>query len=220
MWTLPRKTVCAIAPPIIAAAMLSRKLEPTNTSTSSRKAPFQSSGKVGRQDRGHLALLEQVGQQGEAEEEQQQVHQDHPLVLQVQAEAGQAGAGLERRPQHFVKRDDDRPGDGDAHRLGVEQGDAGEDAGEQDEFDRRHGRVSLHRGSRQARLSGAARCGRPGLPSGRARSSVGVVLPAVRDSRACSWQSACLGSPQGAADRRRPRADRPGKSRQCLTLFW
>ena len=44
MCTLPLKTVCAIAPPIIAAAMLSRKLDSTNTSTSSTKQPFQSSG--------------------------------------------------------------------------------------------------------------------------------------------------------------------------------
>ena len=49
MCTLPRNTVCAMAPPIIAAAMLSRKLDSTNTSTSSTKPPFQSSGrKCGR----------------------------------------------------------------------------------------------------------------------------------------------------------------------------
>ena len=35
----------AMVPPISAAAMLSRKLEITNTTTSSRKPPFQSSGR-------------------------------------------------------------------------------------------------------------------------------------------------------------------------------
>ena len=45
MCTLPRNTVAATAPPIIAAAMLSRKLDSTKTSTSSTKPPFQSSGR-------------------------------------------------------------------------------------------------------------------------------------------------------------------------------
>ena len=45
MWTFLRKTVCAIAPPISAAAMLSRKADSTKTMASSAKAPFQSSGR-------------------------------------------------------------------------------------------------------------------------------------------------------------------------------
>jgi hypothetical protein len=43
--TLPRNSVWAMAPPIMAAAMLSRKLESTKTITSIAKAPFQSSGR-------------------------------------------------------------------------------------------------------------------------------------------------------------------------------
>ncbi len=43
--TLPRNTVCAIAPPISAAAMLSRNADSTNTIASSTKQPFQSSGR-------------------------------------------------------------------------------------------------------------------------------------------------------------------------------
>ena len=45
IWTFPRNTVCAIAPPIGAAAMLSRKDDSTNTITSSTNAPFQSRGR-------------------------------------------------------------------------------------------------------------------------------------------------------------------------------
>ncbi len=45
MCTLCRNTVAATVPPIRAAAMLSRKLDSTNTIASSRKAPRQSSGR-------------------------------------------------------------------------------------------------------------------------------------------------------------------------------
>ena len=45
MWTLPRKTVCAMAPPIIAAAMLSRNEDSTNTIASSANAPFACPGR-------------------------------------------------------------------------------------------------------------------------------------------------------------------------------
>ena len=44
MCTLPRNTVDATVAPIIAAAMLSRKPESTNTSASSARPPFQPSG--------------------------------------------------------------------------------------------------------------------------------------------------------------------------------
>ena len=94
-------------------------------------------------------------------------------MLQVQAEAGQAGAGPERRPEHLVEGDDEGAAEGDAHRMGVEQGDAGEDAGEQDELDRRHEGLWLHRGSRQADCWRRPVYGRPGrtLLPGRRRSA-------------------------------------------------
>ena len=44
MCTLRLKSTLAIVPPIIAAAMLSRKPDITNTPASSTKPPFQSSG--------------------------------------------------------------------------------------------------------------------------------------------------------------------------------
>ena len=54
MCTLPRNTSRAMAPPISAAAMLSRKLDSTNTITSSTKAPFQSSGRKAGMTSGSL----------------------------------------------------------------------------------------------------------------------------------------------------------------------
>src|SRR5262249_17969659 len=44
-WTLPRKTWCAIAPPINAPAMLSRKLDSIQIRASKRNPPFQLCGK-------------------------------------------------------------------------------------------------------------------------------------------------------------------------------
>ena len=44
MWTLPAKTCRATVPPMIAAAMLSRKPDTTNTITSSSTPPVQLSG--------------------------------------------------------------------------------------------------------------------------------------------------------------------------------
>ena len=41
----PLNSTAAIVPPIIAAAMLSRKVDSTNTSSSITKPPFQSSGR-------------------------------------------------------------------------------------------------------------------------------------------------------------------------------
>ena len=45
MCTLARKSWWAMAPPMSAAAMLSRKLDSTKTITSRTKPPFQSSGR-------------------------------------------------------------------------------------------------------------------------------------------------------------------------------
>ena len=83
-----------MVPPISAAAMLSRNEDSTNTITSSTKPPFQSSGRKLRQLGGHVAVLEMVRQQREAEQQAEQVGEDHPLVRHVRAEAGEA----RRRP--------------------------------------------------------------------------------------------------------------------------
>ena len=84
MCTLRRNTVAAMVPPMIAAAMLSRNDDSTKTITSSTNPPFQSSGRKRGSTAGTLAVLEVLGQQREAEQQAEQVGEDHPLVRQVQ----------------------------------------------------------------------------------------------------------------------------------------
>mgnify|MGYP003693943631 CR=1 FL=1 len=84
---------CAIVPPISAAAMLSRKLDRTNTMTSSTKPPFQSSGRK----RGAASPVRDLsskcfGQQREAQQQAEQVGEDHPFVGEMRDEAGGARA--------------------------------------------------------------------------------------------------------------------------------
>jgi hypothetical protein len=93
-------------------------------------------GQEPRQHRRHLALLEQVGQQREAEQQQQQVRQDHPLMPQVQHEAAESGAALERRQHDLVQANQYRAAERDAQGVVVEQRHAGKHQAEQDELDR------------------------------------------------------------------------------------
>ena len=86
-WTRPRKTVAATPPPIIAAAMLSRKADMTQTIASSANAPFQPLGSSTGSRSGIPGLLEVLGEQAEAHQQPEQVHQQHPLVRHVTAEA-------------------------------------------------------------------------------------------------------------------------------------
>ena len=136
MCTLPRNTCRAMVPPISAAAMLSRKLDSTATMTSSTKPPFQSSGRKRGISSGTLALLEMAREQRKAHQQQEQVGEDHPLVLQVRGEARQAGAVLEAGEAELVERDGGKPGQRHLQRVVVEQRDAEQRQREQDEIDR------------------------------------------------------------------------------------
>ena len=124
MWTFARNSWCAIAPPIIAAAMLSRNDDSTKIMMSRTKPPFQSSGrKRGSTDR-HAALLEVPRQEREAHEQQEQVREDHPLVLQMGDEPGDAGTFLEPGEHDLVGADDRQPDQRHAQGVVVEQRDA------------------------------------------------------------------------------------------------
>ena len=83
---------CAIAPPISAAAMLSRKDDSTKTITSSTKAPFQSSGRKRGRTSGTSLFSKCRDEQREAHQQQEQIGEDHPLVPQVQRQ-GRRGRG-------------------------------------------------------------------------------------------------------------------------------
>jgi hypothetical protein len=89
---------------------------------------------VGRASR-QFALLEQVGQQGKAQQQQQQVAQRDPLVAGWPMKPP-AGTGLEGREQDLVKRDQNRTPTGDAQRVVVKQGHPGQHAAEEDELQR------------------------------------------------------------------------------------
>ena len=73
MWTLPRNTWRATVPPMIAAAMLSRKPDSTNTITSSTSPPVQLSGSSAGISSGTGAFLEVARQQSEAHQQQEQI---------------------------------------------------------------------------------------------------------------------------------------------------
>ena len=135
MCTLPLKTCRAIAPPISAAAMLSRKRREHEDDGKQRKAALPAV----RQERRHLvrdaAVLEMPRQQRKAHQQQKQVRQNHRLVLHVQAEAGEPGAGLETGEDQLVEHDRGKARQRDLQRLVMEESDADQRQREQDEVD-------------------------------------------------------------------------------------
>ena len=79
-----------------------------------------------------------IGQQRKANQQQEQVCQDHPLVLDVQDKAHHSFAGAERRQEHLVERDDGGAGERDLQRVVVEEGHTGQHQPKQYELNR-HG---------------------------------------------------------------------------------
>ena len=100
-----------------------------------RNAALPVVGKIGGHRVGHAAHLEVAREQREAHQQQEQVGQDHPFVLHVQREAGEAGAEFEAGEDQLVERDDRKPGQRDVQRVMVEQRDAQQRQAEQDEID-------------------------------------------------------------------------------------
>ena len=104
MCTFLRNTPAAMVPPISAAAMLSRNEDSTKTMHEQHEAALPVVGQEVRQHLGHVAALEMVGQQREAEQQAEQVGEDHPLVRHVQREAAEPRAGLEAGERQLVER--------------------------------------------------------------------------------------------------------------------
>jgi hypothetical protein len=100
------KTVCAIAPPIIAAAMLSRKRQ--QKTREQHEAALPVVRQDARQRIRNMTVLEVLREQRESEQQQQQVDQDHPLMNQVGAKAAPASAALKWREKNLVKRNHQR----------------------------------------------------------------------------------------------------------------
>ena len=67
---------------------------------------------------GNAAVLEMPRQDRKAHQQQEQVREDHPFVLHVQAEAGQSGAELEAGEDQLVEDDRGEAGERDLKRAG------------------------------------------------------------------------------------------------------
>ena len=89
-----------------------------------------------RQMIGHIAVLEMTRQQLKADEQQQQVGNRDPFMLEMAKQGLGAGAGWEGADKSFVGQDDDQPGDADRERPFVEQRDAEQHEAEKDELNR------------------------------------------------------------------------------------
>ena len=100
------------------------------------EAAFPVVRQVARQHRRHLACLEIVGKQREAEQQAEKVGEDHPFVQHVQRKTFHPRAGLEPREGELVEHDRAEADESHLQRVMMEQRDAGERQAEQDELER------------------------------------------------------------------------------------
>ena len=111
-------------------------------------------GQKSRQKDRHPAFLEMAREQREADDEQEQVDEQDPLAREMRGERAGSAVAVERREQELVDRDRRQADQRDPQRVVVQQGDAGEDRGEEEEFDRdagNGGNVGVHRRCRVRR---------------------------------------------------------------------
>ena len=132
------------------------------------------------QERRHLvrdaALLEMARQDRETHQQQEQVRQHHPLVLDVQRKAAEAGAGFESRERELVEDDGGEAGERDLERAVMEQRDAEQRQRKQDEVDRNAEDKDRRRRGRGGGGFGEHRneCGRGNEPEPRMRQRIGA----------------------------------------------
>src|SRR5690606_31815381 len=112
---------------------------------------------LGQQHR-HVALLEVPGQYHEAEQQHQEVDQHDPFVDQMVQEASNAGGAVEVAEQKLVEADDDDADQRDVEGVVMEQCDAEQHGGEQQEL---HGDAQ-NAGRGTGRLGGQAEAGHEG----------------------------------------------------------
>lgn len=113
---------------------------------------------------GYVTLLEVAGKDGEAHQQQEQVRQDHPLVLHVPSQAGEPGAELEAGEDELVEEDCSEPRQRDLKRSMMEDRHAYQRQREEDEIDRN----AEHEYRRHRRRPGTGLGGCP--DGGRSRS--------------------------------------------------
>jgi hypothetical protein len=104
----------------------------------------------------NAAGLEVLGQQRKAEQQAQQVGEQHPFLAEVIEPAGDAGSFRERRKRDLEQRYHDHAADGDRQRMVVKQRDSDQGQPEQQEIDRHTGnrrrldrRSTCHGGQQQ-----------------------------------------------------------------------
>ncbi len=88
-----------------------------------------------RQDFRHAAVLEMAGQKRKADQQAEQIDQQHPLMRHVQAESSQAFSGLEAGEQDLVGGNCHHASEGHWQGMMVKQGDAEKCRGEENEID-------------------------------------------------------------------------------------
>ena len=89
-----------------------------------------------RQHLGHMTVFEVPGQYRETEQQAEQIGNDHPFMRQVAGQPVQAGDTVKPGEAELVQDDGGKAGQRDLERVVVEQSDAEQGGGEQDEFDR------------------------------------------------------------------------------------
>ena len=92
-----------------------------------------------RQERRHLvgkpARFEMARENGETHQEQEQVRQVHPLLLEVESEPLEAIAGRKAGKGELVENDCGKPGEGGREGMAIEDRDPDKGQREQDEFE-------------------------------------------------------------------------------------
>src|SRR6185436_13361546 len=92
-------------------------------------------GQYARKLQRHVTFLEVLRQQREAEEEEQQVGEDHPLVGHVSHESLEPGPRLEARERELVEEDHREAGECHRQRMAVEEGATEQREAEKDEIE-------------------------------------------------------------------------------------
>ena len=117
MWTLPRNTWRAIVPPISAAAMLSRKLDSTNTIASSARPPCQPSGRKAGISSGMRLFSKWRERIAKPISSRNRFARITHSCCMCSARPARPGAGLEAGEGELVDDDRGEPGERDLQRA-------------------------------------------------------------------------------------------------------
>ena len=111
----------AMVPPMSAAAMLSRNEDSTNTMTSRRKPPFQSSGRKCGRTSGTLLRSKWLESSAKPSSRPSRFVRITHSCGHVQREAAEARAGLEAGEGELVEHDGRKAGERDRQDMAVEE---------------------------------------------------------------------------------------------------